>query len=142
MELILDYNELVGGFSPNLILFDTNNTFNLLPGLLANLTASLSPNFTPLDVLAAINGTLNPVPSPLDCVLPYLIAVSYVLNVERSELTENILEIASSKLEQKPSVDMLMPCTNLTQWFDNEVSGKVESIVSRRNSFIQGKNSA
>lgn len=64
--------------------------------LLTNLTSTLFDDIPGADILLAINGTLDPVPSVLSCMLKELSAVVFVLEENRIKLIQEIQAPRSS----------------------------------------------
>ena len=82
---LLDYQKFVGDFTTNFIYSETNSDFDLYKKFLANLTA-VTANVSADEVLSVIDGSLNPPPSPLDCIYYDLIDAVFLIEDTRAEL--------------------------------------------------------
>lgn len=90
----LDFQKYFGAFATNFIHVDTNSDFDNYLKFLANLTAVVA-NVKAEVVLAVIDGSLKPPPSPLDCIYYDLIDAYFLIEDIRGQLLGLIQSVPS-----------------------------------------------
>lgn len=91
--------------------------------LLANLTSTLLIDISATDILRALNGTLDPIPSPLLCILSDLSAVPYIFEETRLQLVQKIkvpIPVAVGELKA-PELFLFTFFTNKSRRGDNSM---------------------